>query len=323
MRTMCTRLLWVWLFIITPLTAHAEVAAGLRARVLNETTVELTDGKVTRMVRKGERFDRWTLMALHLKKPAYAVLEEMKLDGGELVLIGERGPLAELQKTAESSEPKPSGYLLGLSEAALRKAPSDVLADKLLASGRDPDYAHVAPVFAPTQVIKSDTFDFLGGLETSEKVGFTYGGRSPSFDPAIYQASIANVQKARRVWHGLVGGYLPILRFVYPETEGTFTELIAFAPLRVINNNKMVQPVWFRLTRVEQSTVVWSKFVDTYQPLLPPTPPDPEKFYDDLLQLKSDWDSLLAPAMQLSLPDERVSNMAKLSLVRAMMTRVG
>ncbi len=33
-----------------------------------------------------------------------------------------------------------------------------------------------------------------------------------------------------KVRDGLVGGYLPILRFVYPESEGNWTEMIAFAP---------------------------------------------------------------------------------------------
>jgi hypothetical protein len=229
----------------------------------------------------------------------------------------------ELPKTGEASEQKSSGYLFGLSEASLRNSSSDVLADKVLVNGRDPDYAQIASAIAPIQLLKSDTFDFLGGLETSEKVGFTYDGKSPSLNPAIYQASIEPVQKARRVWHGLVGGYLPIVRFVYPEIEGTFTELIAFAPLRVINNNPLVQPVWFRLTRVENGVFVYSRFVDTYQPVLPNTKPDPQAFYADLLRLKSDWDALLAPALQISVPDERVANIAKLSLVRAMMTRIG
>lgn len=288
--------------------------------------MELHDGKDTRVVRYGERFGRWTVMATRPAQrgqPAYAVLEDLRLDGGTLLYVGESGPIVELPKTGESSEQKSSGYLFGLSESSLRNSSSDVLADKVLANGRDPDYAQIAGAIAPIQMLKSDTFDFLGGLLTSEKVGFTYDGKSPSLNPAIYQASITPVQKARRVWHGLVGGYLPIVRFVYPEIEGTFTELIAYAPLRIINNNPLVQPVWFRLTRVENGVFVYSRFVDTYQPVLPNTNPDPRAFYEDLLKLKSDWDALLAPALQISVPDERVANMAKLSLVRAMMTRIG
>ena len=287
--------------------------------------MELDDGKDRRVVRYGERYGRWTVMATHPARGgqrAYAVLEELRLDGGTLMYIGENGPIVELPKTGESSEQQSSGYLFGLSEESLRKSSSDVLADKVLASGRDPDYGQIAGAIAPIQRLKSDTFDFLGGLETSEKVGFTYDGKSPSLNPAIYQASITPVQKARRVWHGLVGGYLPIVRFVYPEIEGTFTELIAFAPLRVINNNPVVQPVWFRLTRVEKGAFVYSRFVDTYQPVLPHTTPDPGAFYAELLELRSDWDALLAPAMQISVPDERVANLAKLSLVRTMMTRI-
>jgi len=307
-----------------PLSVRAD---DVRARAISAASVELDDGKVTRVVRHGERFGRWTVMATQPAQrggqPAYAVLEDLRLEGGTLMYVGESGSLVELPKTGESSEQKPSGYLFGMTEATLRKSTSDVLADKVLASGRDPDYAQIAAAIAPIQLLKSDTFDFLGGLETSEKVGFTYDGKSPSLNPAIYQASVTQVQKDRRLWHGLVGGYLPIVRFVYPEIEGTFTELIAYAPLRIINNNPLVQPVWFRVTRVENGMFVYSRYVDTYQPVLPHSVPDPRAFYADLLHLKADWDSLLAPALQISLPDERVANIAKLSLVRTMMTRIG
>lgn len=322
----CASLCSLACLFVSALSARAEAVPGIRARVISAASVELREDNTTRVARCGERFGRWTVMASHpaqRNQPAYAVLEDLQLEGGTLLYVGEQGPIAEFPKTGESSEHKQSGYLLGLTEAAVRKSKRDVLADKLLADGKDPDYARVAQVFPPTQILKSDTFDFLGGLETSEKVGFTYDGKSPSLNPAIYQSSITPVQKARRVWHGLVGGYLPIVRFVYPEATGTFTELIAYAPLRIINNNPLVQPVWFRLTRVENGLFAWSRFVDTYQPVLPHTKPDPQVFYADLLQLKSDWDSLLAPAMQISIPDERVANITKLSLVRVMMTRIG
>lgn len=299
------------------------MAPGLRARAISAQAVELDDGKLSRVVRTGERFERWTVMAIHPAQPAYVVLEDLRVDGGTLLYLGADGPIVELPKTGEPSEHNASRYLFGLSEAALRNSRSDLLADKVLASGKDPEYTQIASAIAPIQLLKSDTFDFLGGLTTVEKVGFTYDGKSPSLNPAIYQASITAVQKARRVWHGLVGGYLPIVRFVYPEIEGTFSELIAFAPLRVINNNPIVQPVWFRLTRVENGAFVYSRFIDTYQPVLPHIVPDPRAFYADLLQLKGDWDGLLAPALQISVPEQRVADLAKLSLVRVMMTRIG
>jgi hypothetical protein len=49
----------------------------VRARAITSESVELNDGKDTRVVRYGERFGRWTVMATHPAQrgqPAYAVL---------------------------------------------------------------------------------------------------------------------------------------------------------------------------------------------------------------------------------------------------------
>ena len=38
---------------------------------------------------------------------------------------------------------------------------------------------------------------------------------------------------------GLVGGWLPALRFVYPEKPGDWSELVIYAPMRVENGNQI------------------------------------------------------------------------------------
>jgi hypothetical protein len=110
---------------------------------------------------------------------------------------------------------------------------------------------------------------------------------------------------------GLVGGYLPILRFVYPESEGNWSEMIAFAPLRTANGNHHIQPTWYRIAKIEDHLLKWTRYIDSYHPFPPRTDSDPELFYRDLLRLNSGWKEMLGPAMKIDLPDERLANMSR------------
>ena len=95
------------------------------------------------------------------------------------------------------------------------------------------------------------TYSFVGTHECMEKVGVFYGGSTPNFDPVAYIPGIRKIRDEGRVLDGLVGGWLPALRFVYPEKPGDWSELVIYAPMRVENGNQRVQPVWYRVCRVE------------------------------------------------------------------------
>src|SRR5262249_10842770 len=132
--------------------------------------------------------------------------------------------------------------------------------------------------------------------QTMDKVGFSYGGRSPNFDPAPYYPPINKIREAGRVWDGLVGAYLPVLRFVYPESPDVWTEMIAFAPLRITNGNDRVQPVWYRIVHIEQGSVKWAHYIDSYHPFPPQTAYDARRFYMELRDLKDGWQEKLSSA---------------------------
>ncbi|MEI9903917.1 MAG: hypothetical protein WDN06_07985 [Asticcacaulis sp.] len=60
-----------------------------------------------------------------------------------------------------------------------------------------------------------------------------------------------------------MGGYLPCVRFVYPETSGAWTELLAFAPLSGASGRGGAVPVWYRVARIEGGKLAWAKYIDT------------------------------------------------------------
>ena len=186
----------------------------------------------------------------------------------------------DLPKSAEPTSADPKTLYLGHTLEDLKDSPADLLGDQILSKPGDPDYTEVAALFPPIR--KMPTYSFVGTDETMDKVGLGYGGRSPNFDPAPHDPAISKIRDQGQVMDGLVGGYLPILRFVYPEPEGRWTEMITFAPLRISNGNDRVQPVWYRIVHIENGSVKWAKYIDSYHPFPPRTEYDPRIFYSDL-----------------------------------------
>lgn len=302
-----------------------EKSADLKiSRFLGSSSVEvISDQKKTEM-KVGERIGDWTLQQVLYdgigKTTSSAVFEDLAHKDGHIVFLNLHGVQIDLPKSSEPTSAEAGSLYLGHSLDEIKNSASDLLGNEVLAKPGDPEYEEVARVFPPIRKIK--TYSFVGTPQTQDKVGFVYGGRTPNFDPAPYYPAINQIREEGKVWDGIVGGYLPILRFVYPDTAGSWTEMVAFAPLRMSNGNERIQPVWYRIIRVEGGTLKWARYIDSYHPFPPRTDYDPKIFYRDLATVYHGWNRMLQPGMKVELPDERVANMARFSVVRDMMTRV-
>ena len=271
----------------------------------------------------GERLGEWTLMAVvrtGQDRPC-AAFEDFSIQKGRLIFVDERGLRADLPKSLEPTFAEPSTLYHGHRLADVLDSNRDLLGDEILAKPGDPEYSDVAACFAP--ISKMQTYTFVGTQECIDKVGLAYGGRTPNFDPAVYVPAIDAIRDQGHVLDGLVGGWLPVVRFVYPEQSGDWSEMIAYAPLRVDNGNPRVQPVWYRIARIENNALRWVRYFDTYHPFPPRPEAAAEPFYADLLTMRAGWEHALAPGMQIDLPDQRLADMARHCLVRDMITRVG
>jgi hypothetical protein len=316
---------WLAWFLLAAPGLAAEDTPQLRlARLVGDQAELVFDGAAVRAARGG-RCGPWTLVevlpAAGEKGSGYAVLEDYGRLDGHLILVGRRGVELDLAKTSEPTTADPSKLYLGHTREEVLQSARDLLGGEILAKPGDPNYDAVAGVFEPIR--KMQTYSFLGTHDNPDKVGFAYGGRSPNFDPAPYDPHIQRIRDEGRVLDGLVGGSLPVLRFVYPDGDGDWTEMIAFAPLRISNGNDRIQPVWYRLSRIEGGRLRWAKYVDSYHPFPPRADYDPKEFYKDLAALEKGWKKRFAEAMEIDLPDQRTANMARFALVREMMTRVG
>lgn len=282
-----------------------------------------SEGRPQQRLTPGEQLNNWTFMGIAPSnaRRSLAVFEDFSQTRGSLVFAGEKGVELELTKSLEPTFAAATNLYLGHTLKEVFNSERDLLADDILAKPGDPDFNEVASCFPP--IAKSHVYTFLGTHESFEKVGIFYGGGTPNFDPAAYVPAMGKIRDQGQVWDGLVGGWLPCLRFVYPEKPGDWSEMTAFAPFRQENGNNRVQPVWYRVCRIQDNKLQWVRYFDSYHPFPPRTEYLAATYYHDLLALRSGWDQLLAGSMRIDVPDPRVANLARHSLVRDLITRIG
>ncbi len=266
------------------------------------------------------------------RDPDVAVFEEFSSKTGRLAVVGADGASRIFAKSLERTSAAPDSLYRGHDVRAVLSSEYDLLGREILdlPGEPDPDYAGVAGCFPPiakpanASISTMATYTFVGTPGCRDKVGVAYGGRTANFDPAVYVPAIAEIRARGEVLDGLVGSWLPTLRFVYPEDDGAWSELVMFAPFRTDNGNDRIQPVWYRIARVENDALVWVKYVDSYPPF-PPRTSDARaaEFFADLLDMSENWADLVSDAIELDLPDRRLADQARHSLARAMSTRVG
>jgi len=269
------------------LQEHFEVA-----RFIDSESVELLWGQIRRIVRRGDVFITHTLV--EIVDGDFVVLEDFRTLTGHIVLADKTGPRYVLTKTAESAAPAASPTL----DAA------QALTQQILADTADPNYDTIANVFPPIRTVEGDGYAWIGVPGHAVPVGVD--GRTAEFDPATVQPSIAQVRAADGTLSGLAGGYLPIARFVWPEGVA-WTELLAFV--------SFAGTTWYRVTRVENGTLAWSR-------AFAPAEDDAKRSYADLAALKAGWDERLKPGMQVDIPDERMADMARFGLIRLLIDGV-
>ena len=252
---------------------------------------------------------------------AQVVFEDFSTVDGVLAIVGLDGTARVLAKISEPTSYEPGSLYRGHTLAEVLTSDHDLLGSELLAQPEDPDFAAVADCLAPITTMGIHTF--LGTARSADKVAVAYGGATSNFDAAVFVPAIRDIRANRRVRDGLVGGWLPVLRHVFPETADTWSELVMFAPDRIELENNQVAPVWYRVARIEDGTLAWVRYVDCYlaRPVKDPGA-QAAAFYRDLTGLQDALDETLAEGMTIDIPDQRIADQVRHSLLRAMITRI-
>lgn len=282
------------------------------------------------MLKTGESIGPWTFMSLFTNQlggniQSLAVFENFTERNGQLLYIDSLNVRYVFNKSLEATySTSPENLYNGYNLDDILNSQVDLLRSEVLSKSEDPSYKVISKLIKPLLgSYNREAYTFLGTRDNFDKVNFYYGGFSGNFHPDIFAPEINSVIASKKVWDGLVGDWLPAIRFVYPIGNDDWIELMAFAPCRMVNDNKWAQPIWYRLSKIEGGKLEWIKYIDSYLPYYPREYVNEEGFYKDFLSLREGWNNELFGAMEIKVPEKRIENLARYSLVRVLMTRMG
>jgi hypothetical protein len=269
-----------------------------------------------------QNFGSWTLMAVvHRPQGDLAVFENLQDRRGDIVYAGAQGIVLALPKSLEPTSVPPNTLYRGRSLDEIAKAKKDVLGEELLAGKDDPKYEDVAGAVPPLRVPS-----FIGTNRSDDKPTFDYGGFSDEIyvDVGKLFPEIREARAKRDVLEGLVGGWLPVNRFVFPapdrQGDQRYWEETMFAEEP---GHFWTQPIWFRVLLVDGGQIKEAHYYYHHLPFPPRGEPPAADFYSALLNVRAVWTRDLNPPMKIDVPDKKILDFCLHSLALERITRVG
>jgi len=259
----------------------------------------------------------------------WKVYEDLRTRDGAIVFLSNQGTKRVLPKSAEAVFAEAEPPYLGLSLDDIGLSGADLLADRLLQGGDDPDPAAVKSA-APPQASNSKERDggfrlpwntFVGTRECFDTMPVFATGRTRTYHPEQYFSEITQELAPKR-FEGLIGGWMPAVRKVLPLSEAAYLEIVVFGDVEA--KDKFIVQTWHRTSRVENGKITKVVYGYSY-PAFPPRrkDPTPEAFYRALLVFVGYWERQLHDASPISLPDETYVNMSRHAIARELMVRPG
>ncbi|MCQ8278565.1 Tat pathway signal protein [Acetobacteraceae bacterium KSS8] len=260
----------------------------------------------------------------------WRVHEDRARPDGDLVLIRADGAGLRLGKRLESYEPLAAPFL-GLDPAHLGQNGADLLADRLLAGGGDPDPAQVrdaalspATRFDPNAVGGRIVWSvFIGTRQGTQPMPLSATGstRTLHADQIMRVRGDLHAQAALRS-EGLLGGDLPIVLHRIPDGEGRAWEVMSVADVAAPAGAGV--PAVQRICLIENGLVVQTHYRGTY-PAFGPYRPEltADAFFAVLLDAVAYWRAKLADMARCRLPEPVWSDMARHAFVKELITKPG
>jgi len=265
------------------------------------------------------------LCEFQLGRATWRVFEDLRERDGALTFVSSRGEKRVLTKSAEANFAEAQPPYLGLSLKDIGLANADLLADKLLAQG-DPDPAMVKSAAPPMGSANREQWrawtSFVGTKEALDTMPVFYGGNTRTYHPIQAMSEIAEALKQKRLYEGLLGGWMPAVRKLFEAPGGGWFEIIVFGDVEA--RDKFIVQTWHRTALVRDGAMVKVFYGHSY-PAFPParTDPAPEAFYRALLVFADYWDRQLADLASASLPQRSWIDMSRHAFARELMVRPG
>ena len=264
--------------------------------------------------------------------------EDLSKRDGSITFVPARGPARVMTKRLEAVFSQAAVPFLGLSQQAIGGSLPDILADKLLAGGGDPDEVQVrdaAPLIVgtPAQTGTNSWNTFVGTKECFDTAPVYGGGNTRTYHPNQYfqelqgaapnaAATAGEKANTRERWEGLLGGWMPAVHKIFPIGADSYIDVVIFGDVEA--HDKFIVQTWHRSARIDNGKTTHVVFGYSY-PAYPPFKEDPKKeeFYRALLVFASYWDKQLADFAPTSLPDRSWVDMSKHAVAKEIMVRPG
>ncbi|HEY1463134.1 MAG TPA: Tat pathway signal protein [Terriglobales bacterium] len=262
----------------------------------------------------------------------WKVYEDLRTRDGAITFISDRGSRV-LPKSSEASFAEATPANLGLNMKDIGMSGPDLLADRLLQGGGDPDPEMVKSA-APPQGSKVEDgpswrlpWDaFVGTKECSDTMPVFAAGSTRTYHPVHYFTEGSRNVKRKRM-DGLIGGWMPAVRKVLfaenaPIDNSPYDEVIVFGDVEA--HDKFIVQTWHRTARIENGKITKVMYGYSY-PAFPPRreDPNPEEFYRALLVFAGYWQNLLNDFAPVTLPQNAWVDMAKHAFAKELMVRPG
>lgn len=282
-----------------------------------------------KLIKLGEQWNKWQLMdIIKIDNDKVAVFENF-LDDGMILFVNNEGVLLELPKTLEKTEWDETGYYLGHKKEEVFSTMEDILGNELLAHQDEPSEKNIKDIFPPIQVMKYWKFGdeaphtYIGSKGNADVIPLYYDGTNGSGRVNVLYVTneVRESIEKGKIKEGLVGGWIPVVRMVYPVTDNEFWEALIFAKTRY--DSPLIQPAWYRYAKIVNDKVVEIHYFDSYLPYPVKEEPESESFYRDLFIAYKDWNNWLPKGMRIDVPDVNISNFCLHSFALEMITRNG
>jgi hypothetical protein len=264
----------------------------------------------------------------------WKVYEDLRTREGVISLVASSHQGHVLAKSAEASYPDyPDATLayLGLKLADIGMSGPDLLADRLLRDG-DPDPQQVKAAAPPAgSAPPSNPYErpawntFVGTKECMDTMPVYPSGNTRTYHPGQYFPEINQAAAGKRE-EGLLGGWMPAVRKVFPVADGHSSnghyEVIVFGD--VAAHDRFIVQTWHRTAHIQDGKILKVQYGYSY-PAFPPSreDPAPEEFYAALLEFTLYWKKQLRDLAPIALPDKSLADMSRYCFAKELMVRPG
>ena len=252
--------------------------------------------------------------------------EDLRTRDGSLTFVSSGGIARVLRKNAEATFADEGPQHLGLDVKEIGMSGPDLLADKLLVRG-EPQEAEVRAAAPPMNSHHDEPGarpgwnTIVGTRECNDTMPVYPSGNTRTYHPVQYFKELTQARANER-FEGLIGGWLPAVRKVFPAGGSGHYEVIVFGD--VLAKDQFIVQTWHRTVHVDQGKIVKVEYGYSYPAYTRRRQePSAEEFFRGMLEFAEYWERQMMDMTPITLPEPVWTDMARYAFVKEQIVRPG